>query len=325
MVDEFQYLFAERDAVSREATTLLEDVSRRGRSQGIHLVLASQDVSGIEAFWGRPAIFEQFVLRMALPRSRRVLADFNEAALDLPRWHAVINHESGIRHGNEVARIPDATARGTVDTLQAQLWRRAADRTAAAPAVRRRARRPGLPDADRRPLPARPPAPVAVLGQVIDVAGSPARLRLPDGPGRNLAVLGTQVADAARGARRGRALGRPPRSSRAPRGSRSPRWPRRPPSRPATWRAGCAPTATRSRRSGLADVGSHLDQAAATVRDRLTATAGPGQRSYLVLYAVDGAESVLGQGRARRDAHSAARRPGDRCPRPRRGGAGWRG
>ena len=64
VIDEFQFLFAERDAVTREAIRLLEDVARRGRSQGIHLVLASQDVSGIEAFWGRPAIFEQFVLRI---------------------------------------------------------------------------------------------------------------------------------------------------------------------------------------------------------------------------------------------------------------------
>ena len=73
VIDEFQYLFVERDAVSRTAQALLEDIARRGRSQGIHLVLASQDVSGIEAFWGRPAIFEQFVLRIALPRARRVL------------------------------------------------------------------------------------------------------------------------------------------------------------------------------------------------------------------------------------------------------------
>src|SRR5581483_1077464 len=127
VIDEFQYLFAERDAVTREATALLEDVARRGRSQGIHLVLSSQDVSGIEAFWGRPAIFEQFVLRVALPRSRRVLANLNDVALSLPRWHAVLNHESGIKHGNEVIRIPDATAKGTLDTLQVELWRRRPD------------------------------------------------------------------------------------------------------------------------------------------------------------------------------------------------------
>ena len=32
VIDEFQYLFAERDGVTRAATLLLEDVARRGRS-----------------------------------------------------------------------------------------------------------------------------------------------------------------------------------------------------------------------------------------------------------------------------------------------------
>ena len=75
-------------------------------------MLASQDVSGIEAFWGRPAIFEQFVLRIALPRARRVLDKTNDAPLELPRWHAVVNHESGVKHGNLVVRVPNASAPG---------------------------------------------------------------------------------------------------------------------------------------------------------------------------------------------------------------------
>ena len=115
MIDEFQYLFAENDAVTKASAVLLEDVARRGRSQGIHLVLASQDTSGIQAFWGRPAVFEQFVLRIALPRARRVLVDTNDAAVGLPRWHAVINHESGTKHGNEIVRIPDASTKGLVE------------------------------------------------------------------------------------------------------------------------------------------------------------------------------------------------------------------
>ncbi len=121
VIDEFQYLFTDGDAVTKEATALLEDILRRGRSQGIHLVFASQDVSGIQAFWGRPAIMEQFVLRIALPRARRILADLNDASLELPRWHAVVNHESGIRHGNETARVPDATARDAVDAVAADV------------------------------------------------------------------------------------------------------------------------------------------------------------------------------------------------------------
>ncbi len=195
VIDEFQYLFAERDAVTKQAITLLEDVARRGRSQGIHLVLASQDTSGIEAFWGRPAIFEQFVLRIALPRARRVLAERNEASLELPRWHAVINHESGIRHGNEVARLPDAGARGAVDEVQRHLHER----------FGASAGRPILFDGNRAPtvdelVAALPPGdvPRALLGQSISVDGAPAAVALPDAPGRNVAVLASGAGQAVR-------------------------------------------------------------------------------------------------------------------------------
>ncbi len=195
VIDEFQYLFAERDSVTREATVLLEDVARRGRSQGIHLVFASQDVSGIEAFWGRQAIFEQFVLRIALPRARRVLAELNDTALGLPRWHAVVNHESGIRHGNKIVRIPDATGLGSVDEVQRAVHEIFSPGRP----------RPRLFDGSRAPrfaeLAAATPrdgVPHALLGQVIDVAGSAAVVALPAVPGRNLGVLGAGSADAVR-------------------------------------------------------------------------------------------------------------------------------
>ncbi|TQM15084.1 FtsK/SpoIIIE domain-containing protein [Pseudonocardia kunmingensis] len=209
VVDEFQYLFAERDAVTRQATLLLEDVARRGRSQGIHLVLASQDVSGIEAFWGRPAIFEQFVLRIALPRARRVLAELNDATLGLPRWHAVLNHESGISHGNEVVRIPDATGKGSVDEVQRTLHETYAEGRA----------EPRLFDGSRSPrfadlLAGLPEdGPNALVGQCIDVAGSAAAVALPDAPGRNLAVFASVGREAVRvlGAAAASLAGRHPR------------------------------------------------------------------------------------------------------------------
>lgn len=197
VIDEFQYLFAERDAVASAAAQLLEDVARRGRSQGIHLVLASQDVSGIEAFWGKPAIFEQFILRVALPKARRVLVETNDAAVGLPRWHAVVNHESGVRHGNQTARIPDATSRGTFDVLQQQLWDRRSD-TTRPPRLFDGSHVPVLADTgDFRGLRPSPGLPVAVLGQIIDVAGSAALTTLAGAPGRNLAVIGSLAADAA--------------------------------------------------------------------------------------------------------------------------------
>ena len=195
VIDEFQVLFAERsDPVTREATRLLEDVVRRGRSQGIHLVLASQDVSSIEAFWGRPAIFEQFVLRVGLPRARRVLAEGNEATLHLPRWHAVLNHESGITHGNEIARIPDATGKGSVDEVQRRLFD-LADAGAAPPRLFDGSRAPGV-DELTRDLTLGTEPPRAVIGQCMDVADSSAAVALPAAPGRNIGVIGVARDDA---------------------------------------------------------------------------------------------------------------------------------
>lgn len=197
VIDEFQYLFSERDAVTKAALILLEDVSRRGRSQGIHLVLASQDVSGIEAFWGRPAIFEQFVLRIALPRARRVLADLNDATLDLPRWHAVLNHESGIRHGNEIVRVPNATARGSVDEVQRILFE-AHHAGRAQPRLFDGSLAPALAALVADLAPATDGVARALIGQCIDVAGSAAAVALPPAPGRNLGVLAAVGREAVR-------------------------------------------------------------------------------------------------------------------------------
>ena len=175
VIDEFQVLFGEKDAVTREAARLLEDVVRRGRSQGIHVVLASQDVSSIEAFWGRPAIFEQFVLRIGLPRARRVLAEGNDATLHLPRWHAVLNHESGIAHGNEIVRIPDATGKGSVDEVQRRLFElESAGREE--PRLFDGSRAPAL-DELLRGLQRTGDEPLAVVGQCMNVAGSAPRSR----------------------------------------------------------------------------------------------------------------------------------------------------
>jgi hypothetical protein len=196
VIDEFQYLFGEKDAVTRAATALLEDVARRGRSQGIHLVLASQDVSGIDAFWGRQAIFEQFVLRIALPRARAVLDKANDEALSLPRWHAVINHDSGIRYGNEIVRIPDASTKGPVDEVKEKVFEH----------FRGRYPDPRLFDGSKAPQFAefshrfgpQNEVPLVFVGQCMDVDGSPATARFPNSPGRHLAVLGPGVRDATR-------------------------------------------------------------------------------------------------------------------------------
>jgi hypothetical protein len=201
VIDEFQFLLGEKDAVTNQAVQLLEDLARRGRSQGIHLVLASQDVSGIQALWMRPAIVEQFVLRIGLPRARRVLTETNDATMHLPRWHAVVNHESGVPHGNDVLRIPEAT-KEAVDRVLAQLQAR----YVTGRPQNERPEPPRLFDGGKAPLvstltarlsPAADP-PEALIGQRIDVAGSAATVALPAVPGRNIGVLGTGGTDAIR-------------------------------------------------------------------------------------------------------------------------------
>lgn len=193
VVDEFQVLLEGRDEVSAEAVSLLEDLARRGRSQGIHLVLASQDVAGIEALWGRPSLIAQFTLRIALPKARRLLADGNNLADEIPRHHAVVNADSGVVEANQVVRLPDAGDRRAWDSLQEKLWRaRPADNDS-----------PLLFDGDHVPtLPKESvetvaeATPTAVLGQTIDVSSKAATMRLTRAPGRNLAVLGARRVEA---------------------------------------------------------------------------------------------------------------------------------
>ncbi|MQM25266.1 cell division protein FtsK [Glycomyces sp. NEAU-7082] len=189
IVDEFQVLLEARDSVTDEAVQLLEDLARRGRSQGIHLVLASQDVAGIEALWGRPSLVAQFTLRIALPKARRVLAETNHAADTVPRFHAVVNDESGHTGADRIVAVPNAGHADAWEPLQQRLWE-------ARPAGNEP---PALFDGDIVPeLHVDAPAgETALLGQTIDVASRGAELALHRAPGRNLAVLGTRTGEAA--------------------------------------------------------------------------------------------------------------------------------
>ena len=79
VVDEFQVLLAGNDHIAREAVSLLERLARQGRSHGIHLILASQTLAGIDALnTKRESIFGQFPLRIALPGGGGVLQPGNQ-------------------------------------------------------------------------------------------------------------------------------------------------------------------------------------------------------------------------------------------------------
>ncbi|MFY1686753.1 FtsK/SpoIIIE domain-containing protein [Plantactinospora sp. WMMB782] len=193
VIDEFHVLFAGNDAVAREAVALLEELARKGRSYGIHLVLASQSMSGIEALYGKnDSIFGQFPLRIALPGGGGVLDHLNDAAGALPIGSAIVNPSAGLAAANTVVRFPDAHASGAeVAQLRHELWqaRRPGSRPPAVfkgyesvhveddPTYR------GLVPGGRRPL--------ALVGRTVDVDLTSAMFALDATPGRHLGVVGT--------------------------------------------------------------------------------------------------------------------------------------
>ncbi|SBT48006.1 FtsK/SpoIIIE domain-containing protein [Micromonospora narathiwatensis] len=198
VVDEFHVLFAGNDALARQAVDLLEELARKGRSYGLHLVLASQSTTGIEALYGRAeTIFGQFPLRVALPGGGGVLDPVNDAARALPVGTAVVNHAGGAAGADTEVRFPDAhAARAELAALRHELFQ-ARPAGSPPPVVFRGYETPRLaddpgwaglgPDAD---------PPLALLGRTVDVVGSGAAVRLDPAPGRHLAVVGTAAAGA---------------------------------------------------------------------------------------------------------------------------------
>ncbi len=134
VIDEFQVMLTPLDAVSREAVSHLEVLARQGRAYGIHLLLASQTLSGIDALDAtagkRGSIFGQFALRIALrtsiSESRVLLSTTNEAAGALAGvGEAIVNRRNGHPAGNELVRVA-YPAPAVLATLRASLARASA-------------------------------------------------------------------------------------------------------------------------------------------------------------------------------------------------------
>lgn len=206
VIDEFHVLLAGADRLATEAVGLLESLARKGRSYGIHLVLSSQTVHGVEALYTkRDSIFGQFPVRVALPGGGDVLEPTNDAAVGLPLGSAVVNTAGGLggprgatRGHERTVRFPDPHAdRAALTALRRRLWEaRAADtqppRVFAGYAHQHLDNDP-MYQAVRSRTSARP---TALLGRTIDVPLSTAAFPLDTSPGRHLAVLGPSTVGA---------------------------------------------------------------------------------------------------------------------------------
>lgn len=115
IVDEFQAFFESNDRISTRARAALDDLARKGRSFGIHVILASQSISASAGAEMDQATLNQFGLRIALAMnesdSTRILSRENDAAKFLTRaGEAIFNARNGLPGGNvkfQVAYVND--------------------------------------------------------------------------------------------------------------------------------------------------------------------------------------------------------------------------
>jgi S-DNA-T family DNA segregation ATPase FtsK/SpoIIIE len=196
VVDEFQVLFAGNDALARQAAGVLEELARKGRSYGIHLILASQTVAGIEALYTkRDSIFGQFPLRIALPGGSGILDPLNNAADTLPVGTAVVNTAAGAVGADTVVRFPHAEP-AAVAARRHLLWaaRPPGSRPPAVFAGYATAR--VRDDAAFQELHPGTGRRRALVGRAVEVGLPAAGFDLDAAPGRHVAVLGTDPAGA---------------------------------------------------------------------------------------------------------------------------------
>lgn len=101
--DEFQVLFARNDKVGLAAADLLESIIRQGRGFGIHVLLGSQSLAGLDALGAH--VPQLLPVRILLPAAesdaRKVLGDTNNAGDYLTT------------HGEGISTLPAAQSRQT--------------------------------------------------------------------------------------------------------------------------------------------------------------------------------------------------------------------
>ena len=111
IIDEFQTLFTtkERDKVEK----MFAEILRKGRSFGIHLILSTQTLSGVEVTslsQLKSQIGNRFALAMGEDDSRNFLSMTNEAAAGLNgKPEGIFNNNAGNISGNKKIYIPFAS------------------------------------------------------------------------------------------------------------------------------------------------------------------------------------------------------------------------
>ena len=123
ILDEFQVLLKEIDSITREANRHIDTIAQQGRSAGMHLILSSQDLTGITI--SDSAQFNSNVriaLQMDPNACKQIFSMDNiEASVLEKRGEAIYNEKPGrAKFGNQrfqVYKLEDNTSKGIVDFL----------------------------------------------------------------------------------------------------------------------------------------------------------------------------------------------------------------
>lgn len=105
LVDEFQQLFLDSNAKQKNLIDdMITHLTRKGRSQGIHLLFASQDMSGALT----QKQLSNFKIRIALPCEDGVSIDIlgNKAAASIKVGQVIVNKDSKFEKDNLLFTVP---------------------------------------------------------------------------------------------------------------------------------------------------------------------------------------------------------------------------
>jgi hypothetical protein len=193
VIDEFHVLFQGNDETAKKAVALLEEVARKGRSYGVHLILASQSISGIEALYAKgQSVFGQFGMRVALSGGGGILDIHNPAADSLPVGQVILNDAGGLASGNRRAQFPDSDEQ-SIYLLRHRMWQMRSA-TSSAPAMFVGYAEYTMDD-EKAPviIPSSRRRRSAVIGRKVDIGLSTAVFPLDSSPGKHFAVVGTSM------------------------------------------------------------------------------------------------------------------------------------
>ncbi|MGK5679619.1 FtsK/SpoIIIE domain-containing protein [Actinoplanes sp. URMC 104] len=286
VIDEFPVLLSGGDPVAAEATTLLDGLARTGRSCGIHLVLASQGVAGVQTLYNkRDSFFGQFPVRIALPGGGDVLEPANDSAAGLPLGTAVVNTAGGLggprgatRGHERIIRFPDPHADDALlSDLRHRLWG-ARDPESQPPRIFAGYAHQHLADdpSYRAALAGRGTGPAALVGRMLDVNLTTAAFPFDASPGRHLTIFGSQASasEVLDAAARSTAAFHPPRTARFV-------------------IASLVAEGDRLAEALAAEIG-HRQEVALVGADALAAELDPARPGYRVVFGMDAAGSLPG-------------------------------